>query len=71
MMAPAALSCASRGCDGGSAAVYLVVLQVESSTGPTFLEGCLRIVDANGEVEMLLSSGTEDYFGGTCATPSR
>lgn len=46
-------------------AVYLVVLQVDSATGPTFLEGCFRIVDAKGAVETLLSSGTEDYFGGT------
>jgi len=46
-------------------AVYLVVLKVESATGPTFLEGCFRIVDAQGAVETLLSSGTEDYFGGT------
>lgn len=48
-----------------STAVYLVVLQVESATGPTFLEGCFRIVGPGGDVEMLLSSGTEDYFGGT------
>lgn len=45
--------------------VYLVVLQV-AATGPTFLEGCFRIVDAKGDVDLLLSSGTEDYFGGTC-----
>ena len=48
-------------------AVYLVVLQVDSAGGPTFLEGCFRLHDngAAGDKVMLLSSGTEDYFGGT------
>ena len=47
--------------------VYLVVLQVNSASGPTFLEGCFRLHDHGvaGDKIMLLSSGTEDYFGGT------
>ena len=49
-------------------AVYLVVLKVEAA-GPTFLEGCFRLHDNAGDVAMLLSSGTEDYFGGTAASP--
>ncbi len=28
-------------------------------------QGCFRILDAHDNVETLLSSGTEDYFGGT------
>jgi hypothetical protein len=46
------------------AVAYLVVLQV-AAAGPTFLEGCFRLHDGAGDVAMLLSSGTEDYFGGT------
>jgi hypothetical protein len=30
-------------------AVYLVVLQVISAGGPTFLEGCFRVLDGDGE----------------------
>ena len=47
-------------------AVYLVVLQVDASGGPGFLEGCFRgMTPAGDRLKILLSSGTEDYFLGT------
>ena len=47
-------------------AVYLVVLRVDASGGPGFLEGCFRGMSADGkDLKILLSSGTEDYFLGT------
>lgn len=45
--------------------VFMVTLAVQSTGGPTFLEGCFRTYDANGAMRILLSSGTEDYFLGT------
>ena len=47
-------------------AVYLVVLRVDASGGPGFLEGCFRGMSSDGkDLKILLSSGTEDYFLGT------
>ena len=49
---------------GPAGALYLAVMQVLSGNS-NFLEGCVRAVlggSGSGE-EMLMSSGTEDYFG--------
>ena len=50
-------------------AVYMAAMDVRSQgdlfNRPTFLEGCFRAYGPNGDLRMLLSSGTEDYFLGT------
>jgi hypothetical protein len=46
--------------------VFMVVLEVDTAGGMTFLEGCFRVTDpVTNSTRMLLSSGTEDYFLGT------
>mmetsp|Transcript_16830 Transcript_16830/g.43758 ORF Transcript_16830/g.43758 Transcript_16830/m.43758 type:complete len:391 (-) Transcript_16830:202-1374(-) len=51
---------------GTGGTVFMVALEVETSGGPTFLEGCFRATDpGNHSTRFLLSSGTEDYFLGT------
>ena len=50
-----------------SGMVYMVALEVNSPSNPTFLEGCFRVNDpVTDTTRFLLSSGTEDFFLGTC-----
>jgi hypothetical protein len=50
-----------------SGMVYMVALEVNSPSNPTFLEGCFRVTDpVTDTTRFLLSSGTEDFFLGTC-----